>query len=132
MQGNGLITIPSNYSTQQTLDRLEAALRKAGITIFARIDHAAGAGSVGLALRPTQVLIFGNPKAGTPLMQADQRIGLDLPLRVLAWEDEAGNANLTYDDIDWLAARYGLNALTAPARDALAKVLTNFTAEAAS
>lgn len=129
---DGLITIPSNYSARQTLDRLEAALRAAGITIFARIDHAAGAASVGLALRPTQVLIFGNPKGGTPLMQADQRVGLDLPLRVLAWEDEAGNANLTYTDIDWLAARYGLGALTAPPREALAKVLAKFVAEAAS
>lgn len=132
MPNDGLITIPSNYSAHQTLDRMEAALRAAGITIFARIDHAAGAASVGLALRPTQVLIFGNPKGGTPLMQADQRVGLDLPLRVLAWEDEAGNANLTYTDIDWLAARYGLGPLTAPPREALAKVLAKFVAEAAS
>lgn len=132
MPDDGLITIPSNYSAAQTLDRLEAALRAAGITIFARIDHGAGAASVGLALRPTQVLIFGNPKGGTPLMQADQRIGLDLPLRVLAWEDEAGNASLTYTDIDWLAARYGLGPLTAPTREALAKLLAKFTTEAAS
>ncbi len=132
MPDDGLITIPSNYSARQTLDRLEAALRAAGITIFARIDHGAGAASAGLALRPTQVLIFGSPKGGTPLMQADQRIGLDLPLRVLAWEDEAGNANLTYTNIDWLAARYGLGPLTAPAREALAKLLAKFTAEAAS
>ena len=132
MPDDGLITIPSNYSAQQTLDRLEAALRAAGVTIFARIDHGAGAASVGLALRPTQVLIFGNPKGGTPLMQADQRIGLDLPLRVSAWEDEAGNASLTYTDINWLAGRYGLGPLTAPAREALAKLLAKFAAEAAS
>jgi uncharacterized protein (DUF302 family) len=102
------------------------------VTIFARIDHAAGAAAVGLALRPTEVLIFGNPKGGTPLMQAEQTIGLDLPLRVLAWEDEAGNASLTYTDLDWLAARYGLGPLTAPAREALAKLLAKFTAQAAS
>ncbi len=128
---NGLITIPSNYSVKQTLDRLEAALKAAGISIFARVDHAGGAASVGLALRPTELLIFGNPKGGTPLMQANQRVGLDLPLRVLAWEDDAGNASLTYNDIDWLAARYDLDAMTAPAREGLAKVLAKFTAEAA-
>jgi uncharacterized protein (DUF302 family) len=132
MSEDGLITIPSNYSARQTLDRLETALRAAGVTIFARIDHAAGAAAVGLALRPTEVLIFGNPKGGTPLMQAEQTIGLDLPLRVLAWEDEAGNASLTYTDLDWLAARYGLGPLTAPARQALAKLLAKFTAQAAS
>jgi uncharacterized protein (DUF302 family) len=128
---NGLITVPSNYSVKQTLDRLETALKAAGITIFARVDHAGGAASVGLALRPTELLIFGNPKGGTPLMQANQMIGLDLPLRVLAWEDEAGNANLTYNDVDWLATRYNLGALTEPAREGLAKVLAKFTAEAA-
>src|ERR1700753_1067628 len=118
---NGLITIPSNYSVKQTLDRLEAALKAAGMTIFARVDHAGGAASVGLALRPTELIIFGNPKGGTPLMQANQMVGLDLPLRVLGWEDDAGNCNLTYNDVDWLAARYGLDATTAPAREALAK-----------
>jgi uncharacterized protein (DUF302 family) len=131
MSSNGLITVPSNYSVKQTLDRLEAALKAAGITIFARVDHAGGAASVGLALRPTEVLIFGNPKGGTPLMQANQMTGLDLPLRVLAWEDEAGNTNLTYNDVDWLAERYNLGALTEPAREGLTKVLAKFTAEAA-
>ncbi len=129
---NGLITIPSNYSVKQTLDRLEAALKAAGITIFARVDHSGGAASVGLALRPTELIIFGNPKGGTPLMQANQMVGLDLPLRVLAWEDDAGNCSLTYNDINWLAARYDLGTITAPAREGLAKVLAKFTAEAAS
>jgi uncharacterized protein (DUF302 family) len=132
MSEDGLITIPSNYSARQTLDRLETALRAAEVTIFARIDHAGGAAAVGLALRPTEVLIFGNPKGGTPLMQAEQKIGLDLPLRVLAWEDEAGNASLTYTDLQWLAARYGLGPLTAPAREALTQLLAKFTVEAAS
>jgi uncharacterized protein (DUF302 family) len=128
---NGLITVPSNYSVKETLDRLEAALKAAGITIFARIDHAGGATSVGLALRPTEVLIFGNPKGGTPLMQSNQMVGLDLPLRVLAWEDDAGNCNLTYNDIDWLATRYALDATTQAPREGLAKVLAKFTSEAA-
>jgi uncharacterized protein (DUF302 family) len=127
---DGLITVPSNYSVKETLDRLEAALKGAGITIFARVDHGGGATSVGLALRPTELLIFGNPKGGTPLMQANQKVGLDLPLRVLAWEDEAGNCNLTYNDIDWLAARYGLDATTLAPREALAKLLAKFTSEA--
>ncbi len=131
MASNGLITIPSSYSVKQTLDRLETALKAAGVTIFARIDHAGGAAAVGLALRPTELLIFGNPKGGTPLMQANQMIGLDLPLRVLAWEDEAGNTNLAYNAVDWLALRYDLDALTEPAREGLAKMLAKFTAEAA-
>lgn len=131
MASNGLINVPSNYSVKQTLDRLETALKAAGITIFARVDHSGGAAAVGLALRPTEVLIFGNPKGGTPLMQANQMTGLDLPLRVLAWEDEAGNTNLTYNDVDWIATRYNLGALTEPAREGLTKVLAKFTAEAA-
>ncbi len=132
LSSNGLITVPSNYSVKETLDRLEAALKAAGITIFARVDHAGGAASVGLALRPTEVIIFGNPKGGTPLMQANQMVGLDLPLRVLAWEDDAGNCNLAYNDIDWLAARYDLGVATVPPREGLAKILAKFTAEAAS
>ncbi|HEY0146120.1 MAG TPA: DUF302 domain-containing protein [Methylovirgula sp.] len=132
LSSNGLITVPSNYSVRETLDRLEAALKAAGITIFARVDHAGGAAAVGLALRPTEVIIFGSPKGGTPLMQANQMAGLDLPLRVLAWEDEAGNCSLTYNDINWLAARYDLGAMTEPAREGLTKVLAKFTAKAAS
>ncbi len=131
MSSNGLITIPSKYSVKQTLDRLEVALKAAGITIFARVDHAGGAAAVGMELRPTELLIFGNPKAGTPLMQADQMVGLDLPLRVLAWEDTTGKVNVTYNDVDWLAARYGLDATTAATREALAKVLAKFAGEAA-
>ncbi|HTZ77988.1 MAG TPA: DUF302 domain-containing protein, partial [Stellaceae bacterium] len=92
---------------------------------------AAGAASVGMALRPTAVLIFGNPKGGTPLMQARQAIGLDLPLKMLAFEDEGGRTWLTYTDIGWLAHRYGLGAETAPAVAALGKVLATFAARAA-
>jgi uncharacterized protein (DUF302 family) len=130
MTSDGLITLASRYSVQETLDKLEAALRAAAVTIFARIDHAAGAASVGLDLRPTELLIFGNPKGGTPLMQANQMIGLDLPLRALAWADAKGGVNVTYTDIAWLAARYHLDDSTADARDALTKVLAKFLAEA--
>jgi uncharacterized protein (DUF302 family) len=86
MDENGLVTVESNHPVAAVLSRLETTLAAKGIALFARIDHAAGAAGVGLALRPTTVMIFGDPRAGTPLMQSDQRIGLDLPLKVLAWE----------------------------------------------
>jgi uncharacterized protein (DUF302 family) len=91
-----LVTLPSAHGATETIERLKTLLAQKGIEVFAHIDHAAGARKVGMALRPTQVLIFGNPKAGTPLMQGQQTVGLDLPLRVLVWEDEAGKVWLTY------------------------------------
>lgn len=90
------------------------------MTIFARVDHAAGALEVALRLRPTLLLIFGNAKPGTPLMQLDQRIGIDLPLKMLAWEDAAGKTWLSYNDPAWLARRHGLDA----AADAAVKTMT--------
>jgi uncharacterized protein (DUF302 family) len=108
MSVNGLVTIPSHHSVSNTIERMVAAATAAGMTIFARIDHAAGAKAVGLALRPTELLIFGNAKAGTPLMQSRQTIGIDLPLKALAWEDEAGQVWLSHNDPVWLAGRHGL------------------------
>jgi uncharacterized protein (DUF302 family) len=99
----GLVTLPSAHSAAETVERLKALLAKKGIYLFAHIDHAAEAQKVGLRLRPTQVLIFGNPQAGTPLMQSQQTIGLDLPLRALIWEDEAGKTWLTYHPLSFLA-----------------------------
>jgi len=90
-------------------DRLEAAVKAKGMTIFARIDHAAGASAAGLSLRPTEVLIFGNAKGGTPLMQSVQTIGLDLPLKALVWQDISGKTWLSYNDPAWLAKRHGLS-----------------------
>ena len=110
MAQDGLITIPAAQGVKATADRLEAALKARGITLFARIDHAAGAASAGLELRPTEVLIFGDPRAGTPLMQAAQTMGLDLPLKVLVWEDAEGKTWLTVNDLAWLARRHGLVA----------------------
>jgi uncharacterized protein (DUF302 family) len=101
-----LVTLPSAHNVTETVRRLKALLAQKGIGLFAHIDHAAAAREVGLSLRPTQVLIFGNPKAGTPLMQSQQAIGLDLPLRVLAWEDEAGRAWLTYRRVEPLARQH--------------------------
>jgi uncharacterized protein (DUF302 family) len=110
----GLTTIRSTHGAKETMDRLEAAVRAKGITVFARIDHAAGAVAAGLALRPTEVLIFGAAKAGTPLMAAAQTIGIDLPLKVLVYEDEAGVTWLATNQPAWLQRRHGV----APALDA--------------
>ena len=101
-----LVTLPSAHGVPEIVARLKALLAQKGIEVFAHIDHAAGAREVGLPLRPTQVLIFGNPKAGTPLMQSRQTVGLDLPLRVLAWEDEEGKAWLTYRRVAELARHH--------------------------
>lgn len=93
---DGMVVVPSVHATQTTLDRLEAIAKARDLKVFARIDHAAGARSIGQTLRPTELLIFGHPKGGTPLLQCDQRYGLELPLRVLAWEDEVGKRWLGY------------------------------------
>jgi uncharacterized protein (DUF302 family) len=90
MAADGLTTIPSAYGAKETADRLEAEIRAKGMAVFARVDHAAGAAQAGLALRPTELLIFGNAKAGTPLMESNQTIGIDLPLKALVWQDASG------------------------------------------
>lgn len=131
MAAQGLTTIRSNFGPKETIDRLEAAVEAKGMTVFARIDHAAGAASVGLPLRPTEVLIFGNARGGTPLMQSVQTIGIDLPLKALVWQDASGQTWLSYNDPAFLAQRHGLGdetglvvgAMTA-ALDALAKAAT--------
>jgi uncharacterized protein (DUF302 family) len=101
-----LVTLPSAHGATETVERLKAHLAQKGIEVFAHIDHAAGAKEVGLPLRPTQLLIFGKPQAGTPLMQARQTIGLDLPLRALVWEDGEGKAWLTYRRVEDLARQH--------------------------
>jgi len=107
--GTGLITLESNYSVQETLDRLTKIMTSKGITIFARVDHAAGAKKVGKDMAPTQLLIFGNPKLGTPLMLPDRKIGLDLPLKALAWQDDKGKVWVSYNDPAYLKNRYGIS-----------------------
>lgn len=104
----GLVTKKSAHPVGATLDRLEAIVREKGFTVFARIDHAAGAAKVGKELRPTQLLIFGNPKVGTALMSSSQSAGLDLPIRVAAWEDAQGQVWLGYTAPAALAARHGI------------------------
>jgi uncharacterized protein (DUF302 family) len=108
MSQNGMVTLQSFHSVEATIDRFEAGAKSKGMTIFARIDHAAGAKAAGLPLRPTELLIFGAAKTGTALMQLNQTIGLDLPLKALAWEDADGKVQLSYNDPAWLAARHNL------------------------
>src|SRR5262249_42876338 len=108
MAADGLITLRSSYGPKETMNRLETEVKAKGLTIFARIDHAAGAAEGGLSLRPTELLIFGNAKGGTPLMQAVQTIAIDLPLKALVWQDASGNTWLSYNDPNWLAKRHGL------------------------
>jgi uncharacterized protein (DUF302 family) len=130
MSDDGLISLASNHPVRETMDRLEAVLREKGITIFARIDHAAGAKAVDMPLRPTELVIFGNPRAGTPLMQARQSIGIDLPLKMLGWQDGAGKVWLVYNDPAWLARRHGLGGEAEAAVAGLAKALAMLAAGA--
>jgi uncharacterized protein (DUF302 family) len=107
-----LISKQSQFAVNETLDRLVAALNEKGIKPMARVDHAAAASAVDLELRPTQVLLFGNPQLGTRLMQSDQTAGLDLPMRVVAWEDEDGVTWLGYHAPQEMVDRFGLQGVT--------------------
>jgi len=105
---SGLINKKSPYSTTETLDRLSNALKKNGITVFARISHDKNAAGVNLTLRPTELLIFGNPKVGTHFFTSKQTAGIDLPMKALAWQDEKGQVWLTYNDPGYIAKRHGI------------------------
>src|SRR5437762_9466608 len=104
----GLTTIASRFDPKKTMDRLELEVRARGMTVFARIDHAAGAAEVGLTLRPTELIIFGNARGGTPLMESVQTVGIDLPLKALVWEDASGKTWLSYNEPSWIAHRHGV------------------------
>lgn len=104
---DGLVASKSPHSVKDTMDRFESIAKSKGMNIFARINHAAGASKVGQTLRPTELLIFGNPKGGTPLMQCSQSFAIDLPLKALAWQDESGQVWLGVNDMAHLAARHG-------------------------
>ena len=104
----GLTSIRSRFGPKETMDRLEAEIRAQGMTVFARIDHAAGAAEVGLTLPPTELIIFGNARAGTPLMQSAKTVGIDLPLKALVWQDAAGKTWLSYNEPGWIAQRHGV------------------------
>ena len=125
MAADGLTTIRSSYGPKDTMNRLEAEVKAKGMTVFARIDHAAGAAAVGPSLRPTELLIFGNAKGGTPLMQSNQTVGIDLPLKALVWEDASGATWLSYNDPSWLAKRHGLGPEVAAPINALSGALAS-------
>lgn len=125
----GLITSPSRHTYAKTVSKLEAAIAAKGLTLFARIDHASAAEAVDLTLRPTLLLVFGNAKGGTPLMQATQTIGIDLPLKLLVWEDQQGVTSVSYNDPAWLAARHGLPST--PQIEMLGQLLSSVAKETA-
>lgn len=107
-ESSGVINIKSNHTVEQTITKLETALKNKGMTIFKRVSHSEGAAGVGLKLRPTEILIFGNPKIGTKLMQCEQLAGLDLPLKALVYQDSEGQVWLAYNNPDYIARRYDI------------------------
>jgi len=109
MKNEGLVNKPSNHSVEQTVDRLKNILEARGVTLFALIDHGGEAEKVGMKMLPTKLLIFGNPKSGTPLMLASPSIALDLPLKILVWQDNQGTVWLSYNSPEYLMERYGLS-----------------------
>jgi len=124
----GLTTVKSPHTVKETIDRLEAAAKARNLVIFLRVDHAAGAQKIGRALRPTELLIFGNPQGGTPFMECAQSVGIDLPLKALAWQDAAGQVWLGYNEPQFVAARHGVAQCAVVPN--LKKALEGLTAEA--
>ncbi len=120
-QADGLVSVASPHTAAVTMNKLEATVKERGLNVFARIDHAAGATKVGKTLRPTELLIFGNPQGGTPLMECAQSAGIDLPLKALVWQNEAGKVMLSYNDPAFLAKRHG--AASCPVVENLSKAL---------
>ena len=124
---NGIIKIKSKHTVTETIDKLETVLNNKGMTIFKRVDHAAGAKKAGLKLRPTELLIFGNPKVGTPLMLCSQTAALDLPQKALVYKDESGQVWLVYNDPAYMAKRHNIQGCEKPIQkvtNALAKFVS--------
>ena len=130
MDEAGLITVESAFPASEPADRLAAAAEAAGMRVFARIDHAAGAAEAGMELRQTELLLLGNPRGGTPLMQDRQTAGIDLPLRALAWEDADGRSWVTTNDAAWIADRHGLGDASAAAVAAVSAALARIVGQA--
>ena len=105
---DGLVAVKSPHGAKATMDKMEELVKQRGLIVFARIDHAAGAAKIGKPLRPTELLIFGNPQGGTPFMECAQSVGIDLPLKALVWEDATGQVWLGYNDPAFLAQRHGV------------------------
>ena len=112
MSNEGFVTTASPHSVADTVHRLEGAINASGLCVFARIDHEKNAQEVHIALRPTYLLIFGDPKGGTPLMLDNQVVGIDLPFKALIWEDARGQTWITYNDPAWLAERHNLGSVS--------------------
>ena len=127
---DGLTTVKSPHSAKDTMDRLEAVAKQKGMVIFARIDHSAGAAKIGMKLRPTELLIFGNPQGGTPFMECSQTVGIDLPVKALVWEDASGEVWLGYNDPEFLARRHGVTQCLAV--ENMRKALAGFAQTAVS
>ncbi len=131
--GSGLVTVASVHPAAETVERFEAAVRAKGWTIFAKLDHAAVAEAAGLQLRPRTVVIFGNPKGGTPAMRTNPTLAIDLPLKALVWEDDSGKVWLTYNSAEFIGqqiyGRHGLS-MTAESTQGLAKLLGDVSREA--
>jgi len=127
---DGLVSVKSPHSVTATMDRFESLAKEHGLNVFARIDHAAGATKIGKTLRPTEVLIFGNPQGGTPFMECAQTVGIDLPLKVLVWEDASAQIWLGYNDLAYLAKRHGVPQC--PAVEKLGKALSGLAEGAVS
>ena len=123
-----LVIVRSRHSYAMTLERFRSALEQAGLTVFAEIDHGANATAVNLQLRPTVLLVFGNPRGGTPLMQMNQTVALDLPLRAVVWEDDAGVAWITHNDPRWLSERYRLGPAAGPILSTMSEGMKKLTA----
>lgn len=130
MSADGLITLHSSFGPEETMNRFEAEVRARGMTVFSHVDHAAGAAAVGLPLRPTNLLIFGAAKAGTPLMQSVQTTGIDLPLKALVWQDQAGETFLSYNDPAYVTRRHGVGGAAKPIIEAMSGALKAMAAEA--
>jgi len=128
---NGLVQVKSAHDVATTADRLETALQAKGMKIFARINHAAGAATVGKQLPPTELVIFGNPKVGAPLMQCARSTGIDLPQKALIWQDEQGNTWFSYNDPQYLKSRHKIEGCD-PVLGKVSKALGNFAAAATS
>lgn len=122
---NGIVDVPSNHSVDETVDRLKNILQSKGVTLFALIDHSGEAAKVGMKMPPTKLLIFGSPKAGTPLMLAAPSIAIDLPLKILVWQDTQGKVWLSYNSPEYLAERHGLPQNLVPAIAVVAAIAGN-------
>ena len=122
---SGLVSVKSAHDVKTTADRLENTLKQKGMTVFIRINHALGAQKIGKELRPTELIIFGNPKVGTPLMQCSQSVAIDLPQKALIWQDDKGQVWLSYNDPNYLVERHQLTGCD-PVIKKVGKALGNF------